>query len=263
MPWAPIHAEHAIERVHFAVQFSEALPSRAVESIGKIFDQGSSGLRFEQRQPLHVTQLVVPPNGQPGASSNQVGWSSVRTSGVKKSVMEALTLQPTMLTYESSDYRGWAKASERFVSVTQEVLSEAGKLVATGIAILEYSDRFLFNGKSEEAAPDGVIRTQFVAVLPDGARSGKELWHLHRGWFEPLLGQKCLVNQNFDATAGNTEFGKEVRSVQVTTRCELRLEKKDVELTNVMSLFGPLHERSKEVFAAAIVENLAVVVGLG
>ena len=220
MTWLPLRPEHAIERVRFEVQFSEVLPKKVVEQVGSRHDAKTTDTRFGDRQEQQIAKFVMGPSGPtvaPSKSGNEVGWLSTRVAGVGNAIVEAVTMQNSLLSYESSDYRGWTKSFTRFQTVCGDLLAEAGNLVNAASATLEYTDRFVFDGDVTQAKPDGLLRAGILALLPESALGGRELWHVHRGWYETIGEDKCLINQNFDAQQGSTDFKKEARSVQIFT----------------------------------------------
>ena len=265
MPWSPLGPDHAIERVRFEVQFAEPLPKKMVEQLGIRHDSKSTETRFGERQEQKIAKFVFGPSGAsvaPGNSGNEVGWSSTRAQGVGHAVVEALSLQNSLLSYESSDYRGWTKAVARFQKICGDVLAEAGNLVNAASTTLEYTDRFVFQGVSTDARPDGILDATILALLPDSALSGRELWHVHRGWYEAVGDDRCLVNQNFDAQQGSTNFSKEVRSIQIFSKCEIRKDGLGFGMDEVGPKLQLLHRRSLELISSSIVADLATRIGL-
>ncbi len=266
MSWLPLGPEHAIERVRFEVRFGEALPKKAVEQIGLKHDAKTTETRFGVRQEQQITNLVVGPRGPKvpsGNAGNEVGWLSTRVAGVGNAVVEALTLQNSLLSYESGDYRGWTKALTRFQSVCGDLLDEAGKLVNAASVTLEYTDRFVFQGEVSQARPDGLVDAAILALLPESALSGRELWHVHRGWFETLGDDRCLINQNFDAQQGAINFNKEARSIQIFSKCEIRKDGAGIDVPDLVPKFVLLHQRSIGLIASAITDAMRKTIGLG
>jgi len=262
MPLAP---DHAIERVRFEIQFAEALPKKVVEQIGIKHDAKSTETRFGYRQEQQISKLVVGPGGPTVASGNggnEVGWLSTRVMGVGNAIVEALTLQNSRMSYESGDYRGWTKSFARFQSVCGDLLADAGNLVNAASATLEYTDRFIFQGEVVQARPDGLLRGEILALLPESALSGRELWHVHRGWYEYLGDDKCLVNQNFDAQQGTIEFEKEAKSIQIFSKCEIRTDGAGFGVADLVQKFTLLHGRSIHLIASTITEEMAGNIGL-
>jgi uncharacterized protein (TIGR04255 family) len=265
LPWNSVHHEHAIERVRFEVQFSEPMPKKVVEMIGLRHDSKISETRFGARQEQQITKMMIGPTGpmlsQQG-TGNEVGWLSTRVQGVSNVPVEAVALQNSLISYESSDYRGWTKSFTRFQSVCGDLLSEAGNLVNASSATLEYTDRFIFEGDLTKAKPSELVRDIVLNLLPESALSGQEIWHIHRGWYEMLGNNKCLINQNFDAQQGIADFKKEVRSLQIFSKCEVRDSEVGFSIADVFDKFHLLHTRSIELLSDAITAEMADKIGM-
>jgi hypothetical protein len=196
------------------------------------------------------------------SNGNEIGWLSTRVSGVENAAVEALGLQNSLLSYESSDYRGWTKSFKRFQSVCGDLLVEAGNLVNASSATLEYFDRFIFDGPVSDARPDGLLSDAVLAMLPESARSGRELWHVHSGWYEMLGEDRCLINQNFDAQQGNVAFNKEARSVQIYSKCEIKKDRQGFNTSEIEHKFELLHRRSIELICSTITATMANDIGI-
>lgn len=266
MTWTSLHAEHAIERVRFEVHFAEPLPRKVVEQLGTVFDKGSGDTRFGPRQPQSFAKVVVGPAGpvvENTAAGNEVGWFATRTTGVNENAVEAANLQNSMMGYESTYYRGWDKAITRFNTVCGTVLAEAGRFVAASSVSLEYTDRFIFEGNPLLAKPDEIVCEEILRLLPESALSGRELWHVHRGWYETVEAERCLVNQNFDAhQAVVPSRARELRSIQIWTKFDIKPDRPGADLGTVIGSYNALHRLANDLVAASITPNMAKAIGL-
>lgn len=266
MSWTSLHSGHAIERVRVEIHFSEALPTKIVDRIGASFDPKRSEIRFEPRAEHQVANFAIAENGAiaiptTGPVPMRKGWRSVRLSGPNQPI-EALTFEPNSMTYESADYRGWDKAVVRFKKVFGGLLAEAGRAVNANIVILDYMDRFFFQGKPQDADPTQLLRGELLPQIPDQIRSGQDLWHVHRGWFEYFEGDKYLVSQNLDAQDGAPQPDQVKRSVQIYTKLELRAAEGGLEMAMIDAKLEHMHNRCNGVVRDALIEGVARKVGL-
>lgn len=265
LSWGPVHFEHAIERMRIELRFSEPLTRKLVHQLGLRFDERRVETRFEPRAEQKVFKVSQGPLGpvlETGTDTNEVGWIARRSATKDNVPLEAVSLENSELAYESTDYKSWSKALARYQSVCGPLAEVAGALVNASAMVLEYTDRFVFDGAADTAEPAGILSSGLVEVLSESAKSGRELWHVHRGWFEDLGSFKCLINQNCDAQEGTTQQGRKARSVQIITKCELRATKLGIEITDAFAQLPSLHSRSKQVLASGITEGLARQIGL-
>lgn len=265
MSWTSLHPDHAIERVRVEIHFSEALPTKIIDSLGASFDPRRSEMRFEPRAEHQLANIDFAENGAltvpAGPVPTRKGWRSVRLAGPNLPV-EAITFEPKSMTYESADYRGWEKAVVRFKKVFGGLLAEAGRAVNANTVILDYMDRFFFQGEPKDADPTQLLRSELLPQIPDEVRRGQDLWHVHRGWFEYFEGDKYLVSQNLDSQEGAIQSGQIRRSVQIYSRVELRAAGNGLEMAMIDAKLEHMHNRCNGVVRDALVEGIARKVGL-
>ena len=93
-------------------------------------------------------------------------------------------------------------------------------------------------------------------------RAGRELWHVHRGWFEESEGCRLLVNQNIDAQQAKTADGRDARSVAIYTKVERQANGGDVDLASLQVDLDAMHGVSKRVIREALRDEAQEKVGL-
>lgn len=260
--WTPVQKRHAIERMRFEVAFTEGLPARAVEAARRAFDQMRSDLRLSEPKVLDLHQIVLQPGGEPHQSSGTkvAGWQSIKQR--EGLVLEAISLTANGLLYESSDYRSWDTASRRFLTVAAKVIAQVSEVVDFRSFSHDYTDRFIFHGAPQSANPGEILQPDLLAPLNEGARSGKFLWHVHRGWFDEMKDRSILMNQNFDAQDGKTPTGTNVRSVQIFTRAEFRPRSGQFRVDGLEELAHELHILCNDRFYAALTEHARNMIGM-
>lgn len=250
--WVPVQQHHAIERLRLEFGFREALPSKVVETARRIFDPQRATLRFSDPEPQDVHQFILQPgNFGPPATQKVVGWQSTRRKD-NVSIAEAVALNPTAFSYESTDYRGWDTAYKRFSKVVRPLLEVIINVVDLNHFSLEYTNRFVFQGQPDRADPSPILSESVLNSINDRAKAGLSLWHLHRGWFEMIEGRNILVNQNIDVQDGQSLDGRPVRSIQIYNRAEFRPEKDQFSLDGIDSVATELHDLLKGQFCAVL-----------
>ncbi|MEP3776264.1 MAG: TIGR04255 family protein [Shimia thalassica] len=262
MPWKPIHPSHAIERVRIFIRFDDEVPTKFVRKLFRQAEQNLSSTDFHQLRAKEERAIRLGPEGVlPERSDTDplVGWELLRTNPSNQ-VLEAITFETNSLSYETADYSGWSSFRDRFVEVSNPVLIEVLDLVNIQAVSLEYVDRFLFEGKADEAAPGGLL-ADLESFLNDDALSGSVLWHLHRGWYAGRGSDRYLVNQNFDAKEAKTTNSVE-RSVQLYTKIEKRIRQPEVDSNVLLPHLEFMHQQAVSVFASKLTDEAKVSVGL-
>lgn len=262
MTWSPVQQQHAIERVRIDIAFTEQLPGRVVESAKRIFEQTRTQVRFSEPSHQEVHQLQIQPGVIHAPTAQKVvGWQAIResSSGV---IVEAISLNPVAFSYESTDYRSWTTAYKRFHSVAADIIKQFATVVDFRSFALDYVDRFVYQGALTDAAPNGILRDELLACTTEGARNGKFLWHVHRGWFEKQDGRLILVNQNVDAQDAKSHTGTDVRSIQIFTRAEFRPDPEQFTVEELEEVSNKLHTLCNRHFSLILTDSAKQMVGL-
>lgn len=263
MSWNPIHPHHAIERTRIVVQFKDKLPQKTILKLGEAFDKHRAEFGFGPRVEVQTHTLVV---GQDVASPQMLaqqarGWQYLReaSQGV---VLEAIVLDPEGLVYECVEYTRWADFWGRASVMVLPLVDGLSSVTDLRLFSLEYFDRFVFNGAPNQASPVNLITGNLIENLPESAKSGEELWHLHRGWYETSRDIRVLINQNIDANEGKNASGDIVRAVGVYTKVERRNRSDMVDPSCLGQDIEKMHEISKVVFSSAINDAIKDRIGL-
>lgn len=262
MNWTIANGTHAIERVRFEFEFSEALTTKVIANTRGIIDEKiSSGLlRFEPSTVRKVQQYIVDPAQPPKAIATPQGWEAIRKAA-GGNIVEVIALEPQNLIYESADYRSWTKCKQRFETVCSEVLRDVLSVTDLKVLSHDYLDRFIFRGPPEQAVPSDIFSEKIVSALHDSARNGSHLWHVHRGWFQGEDNKLLLINQNIDAQEGQFN-GMRARSVLVYTKCEWRVGQTAAVVDDVRESYDILHSVCNMIFSDCLTEMARNLVGI-
>lgn len=262
MAWATVHASHAIERTRLELAFSESLPRKTIELARRDFERNREALGFDRTQDTQVHNVVIgEPTHQPAVMKFS-GWQAFRQLRPNQ-VREAIVINNDSLFYESTHYVQWGDALHRFLEVARDMITRFSNVVDVKAFGHDYTDRFIYKGAPQSAAPEGLISPKIIELLAPSARSGSELWHLHRGWFEVDKAGRFLINQNIDAQDGAMDSGEPIRSIQVYTRAEKRFEGNDFGGGELENMAGILHRKCNECFAKALSEHGRKMVSIG
>ena len=262
MAWLPIHPTHAIERTRIVIQFSQPIPQKMVSRLGEQFDGLRLDFGFGARIETQMQSVTMNPAGvEPVFSQRASGWQFVREQapGV---ILEAMILEPQGFVYETAEYVRWALFWDRLSRMTTEILEQLQKDVGVRSVALEYFDRFYFDGGITDAVPSALVRPELISALPESACSGRELWHVHRGWFEGEGAQRYLVNQNVDAQQAKTAEDRDVRSALIYTKVERTADDIEIDLSHLGETLDAMHDVSKRVIQDALIEEMQLRVGL-
>ncbi len=266
MTWRPLHSRNAIERVRLTVQFTEPVPAKISRQMAASIQKTQSETRMQGPTPVSTTSfnVMVDPSGAPQVAPQAAlppGWKFERFASNNVPV-EACVFDGATFIYESSDYHRWSAMVQRVRKVAQDALQRASDALTFGLISLEYIDRFIFEGRATDAAIPGIF-PGLENVLSSEAIEGRQLWHLHRGWYETSGEAILLVNQNMDAQDGQV-LGREepARSLQLTTRADLRSPHNSLEMAGWDSNLDLLHQTTDLHFKKVLSPHLHASVGI-
>lgn len=265
MSWKPIFPSHAVERVRVVVTFAENVPGRLASTLAEKFDQIRSDLGFGPHTQFATTSIAfgINPSGMLPMQVPQghSGWQFVR-EGEAGLPVEAFVLNGNTLVYEMSDYSRWNLVLDRFLEVCGNALSEISGVVDAQSVVHDYFDRFIFSGAANVALPSELLVSELTESLPDEVKSGHQLWHLHRGWWDGDGKERLLINQNFDALDAETPEGEQVRSIQIYTKAEKRMVDVGLDLTRISEHLNQMHSRCNDAVRWSLNPTMRTMVGL-
>ena len=265
MSWKPIFPEHAVERVRVVVTFSENVPGRLMSTLAEKFDQKRSDLGFGPQTQLATASFAIGVNQ--GAllpiqvPQGHAGWQFVREADTGLPV-EAIVLNGNTLVYEMSEYSRWNLVLERFMDVCSEALLEIAGVVDAQSVVHDYFDRFVFSGAANAAQPSELLVDELTGSLPDEVKSGHQLWHLHRGWWDGDGEGRLLINQNYDALDAETPDSELVRSIQIYTKAEKRMVDKGLDLARISEHLNQMHSKCNDAVRWSLNATMRSMVGL-
>lgn len=264
MAWRTLHPKHAIERTRVAIVFSELVPEKLQQAARKNMDQRREELGFESVNDLSGTAFSLQINGPNAAVQPQVGpvqgWQFTRTSenGLP---LEVIEMNGAELSYVSMTYGRWDLFKQRLSKVLGNIPMMLGDVLSRRVTILDYTDRFVFDGDPLRADATFLLG-DLARTVPDAAASGGELWHINRGWFQETSSRRILVNVNLATQDGRLDDKDNVRSVQAFTRTEVRHVEKDRGVEMLFEDLDVLHTVSKKAFGDSISDDAKKMIGM-
>ena len=230
--------------------FKGQLPAKFLRKLASDSEERRSELGFSPTkfQKGHDLQLSGPVGGPPvsvrSGPDQLFGWVCQNLSAGNVP-LETLVLEDESLIYETVAYTRWTEFSARFEEVALPILEDVLELVDIANLILEYVDRFYFDGPATEARTEGILSEEFVSV-PEVARTSPTAWHSHLGWFEEVEGHSMLINQNVNAQDGRFENDDSVvRNLQIYTKTDLRPKEYENGYEGLRSAMNEMHVKSK------------------
>lgn len=265
MPWRPVNPSHAIERVRFVVQMKQALPDKLIRQAADITKRSQHETRLQGPTPLQGVSINF--QIQDGrqhffpAEANQGGAQFTRTASNNLPI-EVFAIGGNQIVYETAEYRRWTTFKQRFAKVIQEPIALVMASLDVDFVSLEYFDRFVFDGSAASAKP-GLLLADAARLLDDDTLTGRNMWHLHRGWFHRAEHGDVLINQNFDAV-DVVQIGSQepARTISILTKADARSLNFKVEAIEVSELLDFLHVQTNMHFRKALLPDVLNMIGM-
>ena len=262
MTWEPFTAAHAIERVRIVIHFAQPIQPKQLSTFAALVEKRRAELELGPQTSTAANVVEIDAStGEARITKQPSGWSFSKTTS-EGATVEALVLNPQFLLYEAASYEGWATFWPRYDAVTAEIRSRVQSEINVRAVALEYVDQFRFDGALDQAEPGLLVREGIIGSLPESVRSGREAWHVHRGWFEGDEPHRFLVNQNIEAQAIRSPDDKELRGVGFLTKVERQSSSSDLDISSLADDIDVMHTLSKRVVRDALVDEMCKRVGL-
>lgn len=265
MPWRPVNPSHAIERVRFVVQMKQPLPDKLVRQISELTKKLQHETRLQGPIPLQglsINVQVVDGKQHLSQSETNKGGAQFTRSASNGQPIEVLSVAGNQLAYETAEYRRWTSFKQRYDKVLREPINLIISSLDVDWVSLEYFDRFIFDGDSTQAKP-GELLSNMQEFFDEDTLSGRNMWHLHRGWFHKTTSGDVLINQNFDAVdLPQLPPQAPVRSISVLTKADARALNFEVEETPISALLDFLHQQTNMHFTKALVPEMLIRIGM-
>jgi uncharacterized protein (TIGR04255 family) len=266
MPWRPVNPAHAIERVRFVVQLKQELPDKLIRQISEKTQSEQHETRLQGPTPLQglkVNFQIVEGRQHVFTPEANTGGAQFTRTAANNLPIEVFAVGGNQIAYETAEYRRWSTFRQRYMKVVQEPLKLVMQALDVEFVSLEFLDRFVFDGDRSHAEPSSLLQ-HVGKFLDEDTLSGRNMWHLHRGWFHKAEHGDILINQNFDAVdlvqVGSQEPS---RTISVLTKADARALNYQIEAVSIVELLDFLHIRTKMQFMNALLPEMLATVGIG
>lgn len=256
LTWTPAASSHAIEQVLIQIQLKDPLPAKTLSKAANAIEQiaQDNGIRGK----LEIESQYSTRDSAPLSS---MGWQFIREENGL--VLETIIIDRQNILYFTSDYSRWDNFIERYSNLLVQQITSLADISEISSLVLEYSDRFIYDGPPTHANPSEIIEEKFLATLPRCAAQGEEVWHIHRGWWEGAEQRRLLINQNV-AIQERTILptNAEQRSISIVTRTEKRSSAEAPLSSSIIPILRTMHDVSKDTLSKILMEDIRKKIGL-
>ena len=262
MTWKPFTSQHAIERVRIAIHFAQPIQPKQSSVFGDLIEARRSELGFGARtmRPTNVIQINAATGEQ--RVSQVVGvWTYSRTTS-EGATLEVLLLDQSFLVYEAAFYERWETFRDRYDEISIDLRARIHESINVRAVALEYVDRFSFEGAKDSAMPAELVREAIIGSMPEDVLSGREPWHVHRGWFEGDEPKRFLMNQNIAAQEIFGAGSEATRGAELVTKVERQSSDGNLDISELANDLNVMHALSKRVVTDALTDSVCERVGL-
>lgn len=250
----PVAGDHAVQSVHFVVEWGGPLPTDSILALGKL-NSKFRNLGYGNVLPQNRVQLKLDGSGPTTTTHGVSGY--IFTQHPQPEVGRQIGVNAENCTIMFPDYTRWDNVFNDVQEVVKLILDEVGTQRPIRTIGLQYNDAFLWNDDPEELNLQEVFKSDFV--IPPHVFSLAGLWHLHHGFFEKFaapLPHVVLQNINVDMVDSNAGRVLQIVGSHKATLNELLWQPHKKNKAEFLAMFGHLHELNKVMLRKLLMENI-------
>lgn len=207
----PIHDAHAIEQVALVAQTSRNLEDAELTAVAQAAEQFKTELpNVMQLQTVAFGFGSFPTVPRLPSPFGGVVLNKPRANGTIES---ELRLDRAAITFRTTNYTRWPevwKQARRYFETLLPIYAPTGEI---GAIVLNYVDKFYWNGEVAEMRPTELLRPGSPYVCPH-VFGATDLWHSHLGAFHRADDTvKRLLNINLDCVDESQPATRRVVSI--------------------------------------------------
>ena len=270
--YRPFAATNSVYEAAVVLVFRRGFDAEPVElARGRVEDDWSKD--FSRFQAIHGGEINIDLSDPSSPSqlptvSRLTGFQFSSTPSEHKPPSRVLRLSDNTLMVSFSEYPGWKNAlaaSMNYVKTALTVLPLVNNAVVA--FALRYIDRYIFDGPNDQCRADLLFRRDCGHLAPHVFDAGP-YWHCHTGWFETQTKARRVLNQLNVASSvvdGHSTVTIDHKATnQLADSCQsieslLAIHEPSPGLESTLDL---LHERNKELIAAALREDMLDAIGI-
>lgn len=192
----PASGDHAVQSMHFVIEWGGALSSDSVLALGKL-QAKFRNLGYMHMAPQNMMQINFAGASTAAPSHGLAGYVFMQRPQPEVGRQVSVTAEHCTIMFP--DYTRWDSVFSSMKDVLKIVLDEVGSQRPVRSIGLQYIDAFLWNDDPAEFDLCEVLKPDFV--IPPHVFSQTGMWHLHHGYFDNFvdpLPHSVLQNVNVD-----------------------------------------------------------------
>ncbi|MGJ9420431.1 TIGR04255 family protein [Massilia sp. CMS3.1] len=200
----PVAVDHAVQSVHFVIEWNGALNADSVVALGKLQTKFRN-LGYGHMLPQNRLEFKFEAGGSSQGSQGLIGY--MFTERPQPDTGRQVSVNAENCTIMFPDYTRWDSVFASIQEILKVVLEEVGTHRAIRTIGLQYNDGFLWNDDPAELDLREVFNNDFV--IPPHVFDQTGLWHLHHGYFEKIQEPVLhTVLQNINVDMLDTQGGR-------------------------------------------------------
>lgn len=250
----PVSTDHAVQSVHFVIEWSGALSNDSVLALGKLQTKFRN-LGYGHMLPQHAVQINLD-KGAPTLPSHGLAGYVFRQRPHSEPGRQ-VSVSAENCTIMFPDYTRWDSVFSSMKDILKIVLEEVGSQRPLRSIGLQYVDIFLWNDDPADLDLREVFKADFV--IPPHVFSQTGLWHLHHGYFENFqtpLSHAVLQNINVDMldTVGGRAL--QILGSHKANLAELLWQPHMKNQMQFFAMISHLHELNKKMLRSLLTEKV-------
>jgi len=258
----PVARDHAVESVHFVVEWASPLTDDAVLALGNLASKFKN-IGFPHMVPQKKISFKVE-GDQPAMSTFGHGIGGfIFGQRPQPEACRQVAVTAENCAILIPDYTRWDSVFAAVKDILKIVLNEVGPSRPLRSIGVQYNDAFVWTDEPAAMVLTDIFNEDFI--IPTNVFKLKGLWHVHHGYFESgnsTVAHAVLQNVNVDLV--DTDAGRRIQIIGshkanlVEPLWQSHMKNKDA----VEEIFVMLHQMNKSMLRALLTEPVRARINL-
>jgi uncharacterized protein (TIGR04255 family) len=252
----PASGDHAVQSVHFVVEWAEPLASDAILALGKLHTKfrnlGYSIMTPQHRLSIHL-EAAQSASGSASHAINGYLFSQRAQTEISRQV--SVTAESCAIMFP--DYTRWDSVFSDVQELLKIVLEDVGPQRPVRTIGLQYHDAFTWSDDPEELDLREIFNNDFM--IPPSIFHQNGLWHLHHGYFESFdrpVSHTVLNNVNVEMVESGSGRRLQVLGSHKATLNEVLWQPHKKNQDTFQSMLNHLHALNKQMLRSLFSEKV-------
>ena len=252
----PVSGDHAVQAVHFVVEWGDPLSSDLVLALAKLHTKFRS-MGYPNMVPQNRVSFKVEVGSNPSSAATHAIAGYLFSQLPQEQLSRQISVTAENCTIMFPDYTRWGAVFGSVKEILKVILEEVGAHRPIRSIGLQYNDAFTWNDDPDELDLKAVFNN--TSVIPPNVFLQRGLWHLHHGYFESFsspVPHTVLQNINVDMVEKGALRQLQILGSHKATLKDVMWQPFKKNKDHFLQMFEHLHALNKDMIRALLTEKV-------